>query len=146
MSRFASVMDLPANLREQVERKLNVRTVRDGKETIAQPKNKYGARRVDVAVRGKMVRFDSKHEYASYLKLAAREQAGEIDGLEVHVKFGLCDSDGRLLGSYRADFFYKENGKTKVADAKSDATRAKQDWRRTKQLMRICWGHDVIEI
>lgn len=157
MSRFASVLDLPPALREQAERKLNVRTVKgrdteDGadEEERIERKNKYNAKKVTVEIAGAKVTFDSKHEYEEYLKLALREKAGEITDLETHVKFGLCDPGeqcrGRFFASYKADFVYKENGKTKVADAKSAVTRARRDWKRTKQLMKAVWGHDVIEL
>lgn len=157
MSRFANILDLPPGLREQVERKLNVRTIK-GRDTVDDPekkperkRNKYNAQKVRAyGANGKRYQFDSKHEYAEYLKLAARERAGEIQGLEVHVKFALFDPGaecrGRDMGSYTCDFTYKENGQRIVADAKGAATRALRDWRRTRDLMRACHGYDVIEL
>jgi hypothetical protein len=109
-------------------------------------KNKYRAIRVDI----KGHRFDSRHEYEQYLKLKAREGAGEIEGLRTQVKFSLFDAGGTCrgehIGTYRADFVYREAGELRVADAKSKHTKRLRDWPRTKALMRACHGIEVIEL
>jgi hypothetical protein len=169
MSRFSSIMDLPPGMREQARIKLTVRTVK-GRDTVDEPgetrrhirkeaenelgieakPTKYNAYRVRAEIKGKPVIFDSRHEYGEYLKLALREKAGEIENLQTHVKFSLFDPGGECRGqhwgTYKADFVYKENGLTRVADAKSEATRARRDWKRTKQTMKACHGYDVIEL
>lgn len=157
------ITDLPPAMRRQVEDKM--RMVR-GKDTQdineskaaarkAAPekpaKNKFGAKSLKfVMPNGDVVRFDSKHEYAEYQKLALREKAGEISGLRVHVRFSLFDAGdncrGEHFGCYTADFTFRENGKLVVADAKSPPTRARRDWKRTKQLLKSCHGHEVIEL
>lgn len=154
MTRFA-LKDLPPTMRTQAERQMTatIRTVRDGKTVTSnviplKPKrvNKYNAQKVNADGH----RFDSKHEYAEYLKLNVRERAGEIEGLRVHVTFALFDPGencrGEYWGRYTADFVYKENGKTIVADAKSVVTKARRDWKKTRQAMKACYGYDVIEL
>lgn len=108
--------------------------------------NKYRAMRVDA----KGQRFDSKQEYQQYLKLLAREKAGEIEDLRRQVKFSLFDAGGNCrgehIGTYRADFVYRERGELRVADAKSKFTKRLRDWPRTKALMKACHGIEVIEL
>lgn len=151
MSRFATVLDLPPHLRQQAESKLNVRQVIDGKNvavlhTKPVKRTKYNAE----PVRAEGYRFSSKHEYSEYLKARVRERAGEIEGLRVHVKFALFDPGGECrgeyVGTYTCDFVWRESGKIVVADAKSEATARRRDWPRTKKLMRMCHGHEVIEL
>lgn len=110
------------------------------------PRNKYRAQRVEADGH----RFDSKHEYMMYVDLKLRVRAGEIEDLRLQVKFSLFDAGGHCrgehIGTYRADFVYRERGELRVADAKSEKTRRLRDWPRTKALMRACHGIEVIEL
>jgi len=158
--RVGSLDDLPPHMREQARVKLGdlkPRTVilcpdvKDEPAPAPKPprpkaRNKYRAIRVD-AQGG---RFDSRREYMEYLKLKAREDAGEITELRRQVKFALFDPGdmcrGEYIGTFRADFVYRERGELRVADAKSKFTKRLRDWARTKKLMRACHGHEVIEL
>lgn len=154
MSRFADILQLPKHLQEQARKKLQVRTVVDGKtvrppntEIKIQPaRNKYNAKRVEV----NGIKFDSRLEASHYRQLLIRERAGEIQGLRVHVKFALFDPGenckGEYFATYCADFVFRENGKFVIADAKSAATRRRRDWPRTKKMMLMCHGHEVREL
>lgn len=112
-------------------------------------KNKYAAVEVIDQVEG---RFASKKEYRCWCELKLREKAGEIIGLRHHVKFSLFDAGGSCrgehIGTYTADFIYTVLGfpGLVVADAKSEPTRKRRDWARTKALMRACHGVEVVEL
>lgn len=151
-SRF-TLTDLPPRLREQAQKQLGGRQVVDGKNVAPlrpseglKRRNKYNAQRVHCD--GHV--FASKHEHTQYLILKAREQAKEIEDLRVHVTFALFDPGGECTGEYwgryTCDFTYKENGKRVVADAKSEATKARRDWPRTRQVLKACLGYDVVEL
>lgn len=149
-----TLSDLKPELRKQAENRLReqaaVRTVRckdvctDAAE--GKSRNKYGARRVNADGH----HFDSRKEYREYLILKAREAAGEISGLRLHVRFALFDPGencrGELIQIYRCDYVYRENGKLVVADAKGEATRKRLDWVRTKKMLRACHGIEVLEL
>lgn len=108
--------------------------------------NKYRAQPLETGGE----RFDSKHEYRCYQALRVRQDAGEITGLRRQVKFSLFDAGGfcrgEHVGIYRCDFTYREGEKLVVADAKSEYTRKLRDWQRTKKLLRMCHGHEVVEM
>lgn len=146
--------DLPARHRAQAEEQLGlrpraqVRLVKGGKtvETGVPASAKY--RNVVCVADGH--KFHSKKEMRCYLIQKRRVEAGEITNLRLQVKFALFDPGencrGEHIGTYRADFTWKEAGKLVVADAKSRYTRTLRDWPRTKALMRACHGIEVREL
>lgn len=149
MSRFASVLDLPPAMRKQAQAQIEIgrpRVAQPSTAVIDHPNNKFYAE----AVSRDGKRFGSKKEYREYLKLVARQDAGEIEDLRVQVKFGLFDPGEHCRGehwcTYAADFVYREKGKLVVADAKSEHTRRLREWPRVKKMMRACHGHEVIEL
>lgn len=139
---------LPVHLREQAARKIAGAGGGRAKqaETPTERATKYKAKRL----RANGLLFDSKYEYRKYLECVAREAAGEIAGLRCQVRFSLFDPGencrGEHIGTYRADFVFREKGKLVVADAKSEYTRKLRDWARTKKLMRACHGIEVREL
>lgn len=69
------------------------------------------------------ITFDSIAERNRYRELRILERAGEISGLEVHVKYELQPSfkrDGKTIRAitYEADFRYVENGAVILEDVK----------------------------
>ena len=112
----------------------------------AKPRNKFNA----VATEIDGIKFGSQHEARCYSNLKIREKSGEIVDLRTQVKFALFDPGsncyGEWVGSYRADFVWRVGDKIVVADAKSEATRKLRDWPRTKSLMKMCWGIEVVEL
>lgn len=89
-------------------------------------RSKY--RNVKTVVDG--IQFDSKREAEHWMGLRAREQAGEITGLQRQVHFPLmcpvmdevgAQAVGPLMqvAEYVADFVYREGGLLKVVDAKA---------------------------
>lgn len=146
MTRARSVFDLPPHLRAQAQAKLagQARVVRPlGPRDVG---NKFNSQ--PVIVRGR--KFASKKEYRCYRDLELRQHGGEISGLRFQVKFSLFAAGGECpgehIGTYTADFVFKENGRLVVADAKSEATRRKETWPRTKKLMRMCHSIEVVEL
>jgi hypothetical protein len=83
-------------------------------------KNKYNAKKVIVDG----IQFDSRKEANRYYELKLLERAGEITDLELQKEFELIPAqriDGKVVEravKYKADFVYKENGKTVVEDVK----------------------------
>ena len=83
-------------------------------------KNKYGAKKVTIDG----IQFDSKKEANRYCELKLLERCGEITDLELQKEFELIPAqriDGKVVEravKYKADFVYKENGKTVVEDVK----------------------------
>lgn len=86
------------------------------------------------------VTYDSKKEYRRFCELLLMEKSGEITDLRRQVEFELIPAQrepdtigkrggikkGKLIErkcSYRADFVYKENGKTVVEDTKGMRTK-----------------------
>lgn len=65
--------------------------------------------------------FDSIKEANRYDDLLLMQRCGEIEYLERQVKFRLV-VEGELIGTYVADFVYKENGKQVVEDSKGFRT------------------------
>ena len=92
--------------------------------------------------------FPSKREAARYLELKLLERAGEITGLEVHPVYKLpIKSIGKphkvtFVGSYIADFAYKEDGKEIVEDCKGVKTTT---YRLKKRLVEALYGIEVRE-
>ena len=146
-------------LRMQLARKIaeaypgSARTVRNFRideqmptQPRAKPRNKFNA----IATEIDGIKFGSQHEARCYADLKIREKAGEISELRAQVKFALFDPGsncyGEWVGTYRADFVWKSGEKVVVADAKSKATRKLRDWPRTKSLMKMCWGIEVVEL
>ena len=87
--------------------------------------NKYGNKKVvwdDID-------FDSLKEARRYKELILLEQTGHISDLELQKEYELIPSqriNGRVVEravKYRADFVYKENGKTVVEDTKGVRTK-----------------------
>lgn len=86
--------------------------------------NKYGAKRT--VIDG--IQFDSKMEAEYYRQLMLLQRAGVITDLELQPGFTLLDSftkNGKKVQGivYRADFKYKEAGKTVVVDVKGVRTK-----------------------
>lgn len=114
--------------------------------TMKTKKNKYNAQ-PQVTKEGK---FASKKELRCWQELKLREKAGEIACLRRQVKFSLFGKGGEHIGVYTADFVWRKRSSIgwiiTVADAKSEATKKRRDWARTKKLMMACHGIDVLEL
>lgn len=81
--------------------------------------NKYGNKKVTVDG----IEFDSKKEANRYLQLKLLERAGEIQDLQLQVKFELIPKQkGERACNYIADFVYTQNGETIVEDTKGFKT------------------------
>jgi len=100
--------------------------------------NKYHAVRTTVAG----ITFDSKQEASDYLKLVARQQAGEISDLRTQVRYELIVNDVKI-GRYTADFVYVENDREIVADSKGCPSR---DYILRKKLMLAVHGIEILEL
>ena len=106
--------------------------------------SKYKAKKT--AVDG--ITFDSKKEAHRYLVLKAMQEAGEIDHLQMQVKYELIPpckriSKGTERGiNYIADFVYTENGNIVVEDVKGVKTDV---YKIKKKLMLWRWGIEVRE-
>lgn len=91
---------------------------------VAQTGSKYGNKKV--VVNG--IQFDSKREARRYLDLKAMETAGQIQNLQLQVRYELIPSqriDGKVVEKpvyYIADFQYEQNGETIVEDTKGHRT------------------------
>lgn len=135
-------MHVPRQMARQVKARAKLVDAMYGAGALVR-RNKYNAKRIDTPDGT----FDSMKEFKSWRALRVREAAGEIEGLRHHVRFSLFDAGGHCrgehIGTYEADFVYRERGKLVVADAKGHRTR---EWKRTKKLMRACHGHDVREL
>lgn len=88
--------------------------------------------------------FDSKAEAARYGHLKLRQRIGEIDNLELQVRFPLV-VNGSKVTTYVADFRYREvaTGAVIVEDVKGVRTPV---YKLKKKLMKAVHGIDVIEI
>lgn len=93
--------------------------------------------------------FDSKKEAKRYYELRLLEKAGEITDLQTQVKFVLIPSqriDGKVVErecAYKADFVYKENGKTVVEDTKGFKTK---DYVIKRKMMLFVYGIRIKEV
>lgn len=126
---------------------------------VYKPKNKYGNNKVTLDG----IVFDSVKEANRYMELKILEKAGEITDLELQKSFVLIPSqyetyerygkkgqrlkDGRRCIEksvvYRADFTYKENGKTIVEDTKGMRT---HDYIIKRKLMLHVHGIRIREV
>lgn len=91
--------------------------------------NKYRNKKIENKTFGK---FDSKHEYNTFLYLLALQQNGDISELKRQVAIDLTPNKPTHKVRYIADFTYKdkENGLI-IADAKGIPTaeyRIKREW------------------
>ena len=117
---------------------------------------KYGNKEVTVD----NIRFDSKREAQRYCELKLLEQAGEISGLRMQVKFVLIpqqrepDIRGQRGGihkgkviekecAYIADFVYQKDGETVVEDTKGFRTK---DYIIKRKLMLYVHGIRIREV
>lgn len=87
--------------------------------------NKFNAKKT--VVDG--IKFDSKAEARRYKALKEMERSGEIESLVLQPEYELqphyrSPGTGKTVRAikYRADFQYKENGKTVVEDVKGKKT------------------------
>ena len=96
-------------------------------------------------------RFDSKKEARRYGELKLLARAGEISKLELQPEFEFIINGelfltrtGRVF-KYRADFRYRQDGKTIVEDVKSPITEANPVYRMKRDLMRHVHGIEIYE-
>lgn len=130
---------------EDIEKQL--RRMKDGPAGADQakmPAPKEGKRRKygnEPTERGG-IRFDSRHEADVWDQLTARVQAGEALAVIRQVPFPL---PGGV--KYIADFVTLEkDGKFRVMDAKSPATRKNAVYRLKKKQMKNCLGLEIEEV
>ncbi len=71
-------------------------------------RSKYGAKRVTIDG----IDFDSKAEGARYVVLRDLQRAGKIHDLRRQVPYPITVGPSVLVGNYRADFVYWEEGAT----------------------------------
>ncbi len=90
-------------------------------------------------------KFDSQKEALRWGELRLLERAGEITDLEVQPKFPLLVA-GTKVGTYTADFRYKEKGKVVVEDVKSPATRKNPVYRLKARLMLALYRIRIQEV
>ncbi len=102
--------------------------------------NKY--RNVKTKVGG--ITFDSRKEATRWQDLLLLQGAGEITHLRRQETFTFR-VDGILIGKYRCDFAYTENGKAIVEDVKSPVTRKLDVYRMKKALMKAIFGIEIRE-
>ena len=100
-------------------------------------KGKFNSRRTEVDG----IVFDSKKEAGRYQELSLLVKAGQISDLELQVVYPMIVNKHKVC-SYRADFRYKENGKTVVEDVKGVRTAL---YILKKKLLRACYGIDICE-
>lgn len=83
------------------------------------PNNKYGAIRTTIDG----ITFDSKAEANRYALLKLREKAGEVYEVELQKPF-ILSVEGRVIGTYRADFAYYDATikRNRVEDVKGTDT------------------------
>lgn len=115
------------------------------KKKVAQNGSKYGNKKVEV----NGILFDSKREARRYLDLKAMEMAGQIQNLQLQVRYELIPTisrDGKVLERnccYIADFVYEQNGETVVEDAKGRRTK---DYVIKRKLMLHVHGIQIREV
>lgn len=113
-------------------------------------RNKFNAQKIELDG----MTFDSKKEHKRYIELKARQQRGEIFGLEHHTKFELApktkiegEKRAKPALRYFADFtYYNISGEYIVEDVKSAATRKLASYRNKKHLMKTVFNIDVREV
>lgn len=91
------------------------------------------------------IKFDSKKEASRYCELKILERAGQIQDLQMQVKYELIPKqDGERACTYIADFVYAdENGQTIVEDTKGFKTK---DYIIKRKLMLFVHGIKIKEI
>ena len=113
--------------------------------------SKYGNKKVVF----NNIKFDSKHEAQRYSELLLLQRAGAITNLELQKSFELIPTQyeklengkkGKCLEramTYRADFYYIENGKPVVEDTKGFKTEV---YKIKKKLMLYVHGIRIKEV
>lgn len=91
------------------------------------------------------ITFDSKKEGNHYCDLKLRQRAGEISDLELQVRYDFRHN-GVLIGFYKPDFRYMENGEQVVVDVKSPATRKNPAYRLKYKMMKAFYGIEIKEV
>lgn len=71
---------------------------------------------------GELLEFDSTGEARTFIALAQAEYAGYIEALELQPVFELRAEGGVKVGTYRADFRFVCEGRTRVVDVKGHQT------------------------
>lgn len=90
--------------------------------------------------------FASKKELARWQDLKLLEKAGKITDLKRQVTFPLI-VNGYLVGKYRADAVYVENGKKIIEDVKGRRDGLPYQMFKLKaQLVKALYGQTVVEI
>lgn len=138
---------------------------RYARKTKTEPSNKLLNKKVEIDG----ITFDSKKEAKRYQELKLLEKAGKISDLELQKVYELIPSqyetyerygkNGQRLKdgqrciekavTYKADFVYKENGKTIVEDVKGYKDPASGAYSRyviKRKLMLYVHGIKVIEV
>jgi hypothetical protein len=87
------------------------------------------------------IRFHSLKEGARYKDLKLMEQAGEIVGLQLQVRYPLV-VNGTKIGSYVCDFRYETPKGIVVEDVKGYRTVI---YRLKKKLMKAIYNIDIME-
>ena len=115
------------------------------RKKVAQNGSKYGNKKVEI----NGIQFDSKREARRYLDLRAMEIAGQIQNLQLQVKYTLIPRqriDGKVVErevNYVADFVYEQNGKTVVEDSKGHRTK---DYILKRKMMLHFHGIQIREV
>lgn len=98
-------------------------------------------------------KFDSKHEKRRFDTLMQMQRMGLIQDLKTQVSFDLLPTVRYPVAGktsrrrvYIADFTYKQDGKLKVEDAKSESTAKDSTYSLKKHLMMHVHGIEIIEV
>ena len=112
-------------------------------------RSKYGNKKVTLDG----ITFDSKREASRYAELKLLERAGQISGLELQKTFTLIPAQYEVINgkkkcveravTYKADFYYWENGKEIVEDTKGFKTK---EYIIKRKLMLNNYGIKIKEI
>ena len=153
----SDLMLLSPKIREQIYRKLGEEKGKRMAATSAKEstgKNKYGAKKTEREIKGRVISFDSIHEAERFDRLALLARAGAIRDLRLQVNFtlqeGYTTADGERVRPivYKADFTYYDarTGDYIVEDAKSVATGKDKTYRLKRKLMMEKYGIAVREV
>ena len=153
----SDLMLLSPKIREQIYRKLGEEkgkrmAAASAKESAG--KNKYGAKKTEREIKGRVISFDSIHEAERFDRLALLAKAGAIRDLRLQVNFtlqeGYTTADGERVRPivYKADFAYYDarTGEYIVEDAKSVATGKDKVYRLKRKMMMEKYGIAVREV
>lgn len=91
------------------------------------------------------ITFDSAKEAARYEQLRLLEKAGHIRDLECQPAFPFV-VNGHKIGTYKADFRYRQHDAVVVEDVKSPPTRKLPVYRLKLKLLKALHGVEVDEI